>query len=130
MGSDYEAPLRSYPLPEYSSRDSQCVLFCPVDTGYWCDPIRRIKLASASIVVEIDLTWSLGFCFQCSSVNGPNPPFPVVPLSLARFGSPSLSVALWMSLWQHSLKLRSLDQIGGLLMSFCDFPINLLRLSS
>ncbi|GKA68709.1 hypothetical protein Tco_0768626 [Tanacetum coccineum] len=36
------------------------VLFCSVDTAYWCDPIWRIKLASASTIVEIDLTWSLG----------------------------------------------------------------------
>ncbi|GKB54984.1 hypothetical protein Tco_0905737, partial [Tanacetum coccineum] len=32
-----------------------------VDTAYWDDPIRRIEYESASIVVEIDLTWSLGF---------------------------------------------------------------------
>ncbi|GJV14806.1 hypothetical protein Tco_1360129 [Tanacetum coccineum] len=36
------------------------VLFCPVDTAYWYDQIWRIELASASTVVEIDLTWSLG----------------------------------------------------------------------
>ncbi|GKB09503.1 hypothetical protein Tco_0837815 [Tanacetum coccineum] len=36
------------------------VLFCPVDTAYWCDLIRRIELVSASTMVEIDLTWSLG----------------------------------------------------------------------
>ncbi|GJR70828.1 hypothetical protein Tco_0016893 [Tanacetum coccineum] len=34
-----------------------------VDTAYWVDPIRRIKFESASIVVEIDLTWSLWFVF-------------------------------------------------------------------
>ncbi|GJU81774.1 hypothetical protein Tco_1284139 [Tanacetum coccineum] len=32
-----------------------------VDTTYWDDPIRRIEYESALIVVEIDLTWSLGF---------------------------------------------------------------------
>ncbi|GKE07860.1 hypothetical protein Tco_1411411, partial [Tanacetum coccineum] len=31
------------------------------DTAYWVDPIRCIEFESASIVVEIDLTWSLGF---------------------------------------------------------------------
>ncbi|GJU11683.1 hypothetical protein Tco_1134079 [Tanacetum coccineum] len=36
------------------------VRFCPVDTVYWEDPIRRIGYESASITVEIDLTWSLG----------------------------------------------------------------------
>ncbi|GKC00974.1 zinc finger, CCHC-type containing protein [Tanacetum coccineum] len=35
-------------------------MFCPVDTEYWCDPIRRIELASALTVVKIDLTWSIG----------------------------------------------------------------------
>ncbi|GKB22766.1 reverse transcriptase domain-containing protein [Tanacetum coccineum] len=30
-----------------------------LDTAYWCDPIRRIELASASTIVEIYLTWSL-----------------------------------------------------------------------
>nr|GEW89489.1 hypothetical protein [Tanacetum cinerariifolium] len=36
------------------------VLFCLVDTAYWCDLIRRIKFISTSTIVEIDLTWSLG----------------------------------------------------------------------
>nr|GEZ40567.1 glycosyl transferase, family 8 [Tanacetum cinerariifolium] len=31
-----------------------------LDTAYWEDPIRRIGYESASIIVEIDLTWSLG----------------------------------------------------------------------
>ncbi|GKF63844.1 hypothetical protein Tco_0187292, partial [Tanacetum coccineum] len=34
---------------------------CLVDTAYWFDPIQRIEFESASIVVEIDLTWPLGF---------------------------------------------------------------------
>ncbi|GJS90653.1 hypothetical protein Tco_0773289 [Tanacetum coccineum] len=34
--------------------------FCSVDTTYWEDPIRRIGYESASTIVEIDLTWSLG----------------------------------------------------------------------
>ncbi|GJR20787.1 hypothetical protein Tco_0969314 [Tanacetum coccineum] len=32
-----------------------------VDTTYWDDPIRRIEYESDSIVVQIDLTWSIGF---------------------------------------------------------------------
>nr|GEW43885.1 hypothetical protein [Tanacetum cinerariifolium] len=36
------------------------VRFCPVDMAYWEDPIRRIGYDLASIIVEIDLTWSLG----------------------------------------------------------------------
>ncbi|GJZ31562.1 hypothetical protein Tco_0576609 [Tanacetum coccineum] len=32
-----------------------------LDTAYWFDLIRCIEFESASIVVEIDLTWSLGF---------------------------------------------------------------------
>ncbi|GKF17480.1 hypothetical protein Tco_0062398 [Tanacetum coccineum] len=32
-----------------------------VDMAYWDDLIRRIEYESASIMVEIDLTWSLGF---------------------------------------------------------------------
>nr|GEX72855.1 hypothetical protein [Tanacetum cinerariifolium] len=35
------------------------VLFCSMDMAYCCDPVRRIKLASALTIVEIDLTWSL-----------------------------------------------------------------------
>ncbi|GKC41784.1 hypothetical protein Tco_1059506 [Tanacetum coccineum] len=31
-----------------------------LDTAYWCDPIRHIELASASTIVMIELTWSLG----------------------------------------------------------------------
>ncbi|GJV11269.1 hypothetical protein Tco_1352810 [Tanacetum coccineum] len=31
-----------------------------LDTAYWEDPIRRIRYDSASTIVEIDLTWSLG----------------------------------------------------------------------
>ncbi|GKF73947.1 hypothetical protein Tco_0220279, partial [Tanacetum coccineum] len=31
------------------------------DTAYWFDPIRCIEFESASIVDEINLTWSLGF---------------------------------------------------------------------
>ncbi|GKE76044.1 hypothetical protein Tco_1542164, partial [Tanacetum coccineum] len=31
------------------------------DMAYWVDPIRRIEFESASILVEIELTWSLGF---------------------------------------------------------------------
>ncbi|GJS75435.1 hypothetical protein Tco_0725316 [Tanacetum coccineum] len=40
-----------------------CISNCSilVDTAYWVDPIRRIECESASMVVEIDLTWSLGF---------------------------------------------------------------------
>ncbi|GJT89239.1 putative reverse transcriptase domain-containing protein [Tanacetum coccineum] len=38
-----------------------CEASNPVDTVYWDDPIRRIDYESASIMVEIDLTWSLGF---------------------------------------------------------------------
>ncbi|GJV10620.1 hypothetical protein Tco_1352161 [Tanacetum coccineum] len=37
------------------------VRFCGVDTAYWEDPIRCIEFESASIVAEIDLTWSLEF---------------------------------------------------------------------
>ncbi|GJZ30171.1 hypothetical protein Tco_0575218 [Tanacetum coccineum] len=36
------------------------VRFCVVDTAYWEDPILRIGYESTSIIVEIDLTWSLG----------------------------------------------------------------------
>ncbi|GJV71060.1 hypothetical protein Tco_1491055 [Tanacetum coccineum] len=32
-----------------------------MDTTYWLDLRRRIRFESASKVVEIDLTWSLGF---------------------------------------------------------------------
>ncbi|GKE78067.1 hypothetical protein Tco_1544187 [Tanacetum coccineum] len=32
-----------------------------LDTAYWFDLIWRIEFESALIVVEIDLTWSLGF---------------------------------------------------------------------
>ncbi|GJR29744.1 putative ribonuclease H-like domain-containing protein [Tanacetum coccineum] len=36
------------------------VRFCSVVTAYWEDPIQRIGYESASTIVEIDLTWSLG----------------------------------------------------------------------
>ncbi|GJZ31775.1 putative ribonuclease H-like domain-containing protein [Tanacetum coccineum] len=50
-----------YNLISWRLFDSCGIHILLMDIKYWVDPIRRIEFESALIVVEIDLTWSLGF---------------------------------------------------------------------
>ncbi|GJS99736.1 hypothetical protein Tco_0820906 [Tanacetum coccineum] len=105
------------------------VLFCPVDTAYWFDPIRCIEFESTSILVEIDLTWSLGFVLvQLGRL--PNPlscsTLLIFPICIYKV----LIDASWF-LIAASLEARiSLIKLKFSSCLFADSLMNLLRVSS
>ncbi|GKA22395.1 hypothetical protein Tco_0708357 [Tanacetum coccineum] len=99
------------------------------DTVYWFDPIRRIEFESALIVVEIDLTWSLGFV-SVELGRLPNPLFCstllICPICIYKV----LIDAPWF-LIATSVEARiSLIKLEFSSCLFVDSLMNLLRVSS
>ncbi|GJW09989.1 hypothetical protein Tco_1575816, partial [Tanacetum coccineum] len=99
------------------------------DTAYWVDSIRCIERESVSIVVEIDLTWSLGFV----SVELGRLPNPLSCSTLLIFPiciSNVLIDAHWF-LMAASIEARiSLIKLEFSLCFFADSLMNLHRVSS
>ncbi|GKE27577.1 hypothetical protein Tco_1442961 [Tanacetum coccineum] len=108
---------------------SDSVWFCLVDTAYWEDPIRRIELASASTIVEIDLTWCLGLVsvklgkllnsLSCSTLL-------IFPIQISKV----LIDAPWFLMAASVEAQISLIKLEFSSCLFADSPINLLRVSS
>ncbi|GJV67755.1 hypothetical protein Tco_1483264 [Tanacetum coccineum] len=103
--------------------------YVPVDMAYWDDLIRRIEYDSASIVVEIDLTWSLGFVLV-EFGRLPNPlscsTLLICPICISKV----LIDAPWF-LMATSVEARiSLIKLEFSSCLFADSLMNLLRVSS
>ncbi|GKB97889.1 hypothetical protein Tco_0984026 [Tanacetum coccineum] len=104
-------------------------MFCLVDTAYWFDLIWHIKFESASIVVEIDLTWSLEFV-SVELGRLPNPlscsTLLICPICISKV----LIDALWF-LMIASVEARiSLIKLEFSSCLFADSLMNFLRVSS
>ncbi|GKF32392.1 hypothetical protein Tco_0102190 [Tanacetum coccineum] len=96
---------------------------------YWDDPIRRIEYESALIVVEIDLTWSLGFVLvelgrlpnllSCSTLL-------ICPICISKvlIDAPWFLMAASIVSWISLIKLEFSPCL------FADSLMNLLRVSS
>ncbi|GKA38307.1 hypothetical protein Tco_0730858 [Tanacetum coccineum] len=97
--------------------------------AYWCDPIRRIELASASAIVKIDLTWSLGLV-SVELYKLPNPLSCRTLLICPIWISKVLIDAPWF-LMAASVEARiSLIKLEFSSCLFIDSLINFLRVSS
>ncbi|GJU11987.1 putative reverse transcriptase domain-containing protein [Tanacetum coccineum] len=89
------------------------VWFSLVDTTYWEDPIRRIGYESTSMVVEIDLTWSLGFALvELASVEA--------RISLIKFEFPS---CLFADSPINLLKVSYIDFLRSCCACIADNPL-------
>ncbi|GKC20780.1 hypothetical protein Tco_1022930 [Tanacetum coccineum] len=114
---------------KWSSEDQGSIWFFPVDTAYWCDPIRCIEYESASIIIEIDLTWSL-WLVSVELGKLPNPLSCSTLLNYPIWISKVLIDAPWF-LMATSVEARiSLIELEFSSCLFADSLINLLRVSS
>ncbi|GJT63297.1 hypothetical protein Tco_1006830 [Tanacetum coccineum] len=97
-----------------------------LDTSYWFDPIRRIEFESTSIVVKIDLTWSLEFV----SVELGRLPNPLSCSTLLICISKVLIDAPWFLIAAFVKAQISLIKLELSSCLFSDSLMNLLRVSS
>ncbi|GKC48885.1 hypothetical protein Tco_1071630 [Tanacetum coccineum] len=100
-----------------------------MDMAYWVDLIRRIECESASMLVEIDLTWSLGFVL----VELGRLPYPLSYSTLLIFLICTSNVIIdahWFLMATSIEAQISLIKLEFSSCLFADSLMNLLRVSS